>query len=251
MHILITNDDGVNSRLLHALCRAAAARGHRVTVSAPATQQSAKSHSFTIAEPVHVSPAQVEGSAAAWAVHGTPVDSCRLGLMALTDTPVDLVMSGVNDGYNAGLAVYVSGTVGAAREASFMGKPAMALSLQPGTPEETIAFFVDYAVRLGERLVNYPAPRQSVCNVNIPPVPVAQLKPPVVCGLSRSMYKDNYQRTVSPRNQSYYWLEPETPDDAPPAGSDIDLLRKGHLTITFLTLDGCEPLPYADFPIPY
>lgn len=251
MHILITNDDGINSPLLHALCRAAAARGHQITVSAPATQQSAKSHAFTITEPVHVSPASVEGAAAAWAVHGTPVDSCRIGLMALTNTPVDLVISGVNNGYNAGLAVFVSGTVGAAREAAFMNKPAMALSLQPGTPDETIAFFVDYAIRLGERLITYPAPRQSVCNVNVPPVLPAKLNPPTVCPINRNIYKDNYQCTVSPRSQRYYWLEPEAVDDAPDPGSDIDLLHKGHLTITFLSPDGCGTQGCENFPIPY
>ena len=54
MNILLTNDDGFDSQLLHMLCRAAAARGHRVTVSAPASQQSAKSHSFTLATPLIV-----------------------------------------------------------------------------------------------------------------------------------------------------------------------------------------------------
>lgn len=52
MNVLLANDDGIDSRLLAALCRAVAARGHHVTVCAPSGQQSAKAHSFTIFEPV-------------------------------------------------------------------------------------------------------------------------------------------------------------------------------------------------------
>lgn len=249
MHLLLTNDDGISSPLLHCLSRAAAGRGHRVTVSAPAAQQSAKSHAFTIAEPVLVRPAKVEGAEHAWAVYGTPVDSCRLGLMALAEEPVDVVLSGINYGYNTGLAVFVSGTVGAAREAAFAGKPAMALSLQPGTPEETVEFFADYAVRLAEKLAAYPAPHQAVCNVNVPPLPVSQLKPARVCPISRNLYKDYYERINSPRGDMYFFLAPEQPDDAPTPNSDIALLAQGHLTITFLTPDACSQQAFEDFPV--
>lgn len=248
MHLLLTNDDGIRSGLLHVVSKAAAARGHRVTVSAPATQQSAKSHGFTVASPLLVRRAEVPGAQAAWAVEGTPVDSCRLGMMALADAPVELVISGINYGYNAGLAVYVSGTVGAAREAAFVRKPAIALSLEPGTPEETITYFADFAIRAAEKLAHYPAPDQAVCNINVPPVPMAALKPAVVCPLSRNIYKDEYERRKSPRGDTYFWLAPVIPDDHPTPGSDLDLLAKGHITITFLTPEGCNQADYADFP---
>ena len=104
MNILLVNDDGIDSPYLALLCRAAAARGHRVTVCAPSTQQSAKSHSFTIFTPVTVHPREVEGACAAWAVDGTPVDCVRLGLLSLCGDGVDLVLSGINDGFNTGLA---------------------------------------------------------------------------------------------------------------------------------------------------
>lgn len=135
MHILLVNDDGISSEALQLQCRAFAARGHRVTVCAPSSQQSAKSHCFTIATPVTVHEMQFEGADSAWAVDGTPVDCTRLGLMSICESdPVDLVVSGINYGYNAGLAVYVSGTVGAAREAAFQLCPALALSMGVGTP---------------------------------------------------------------------------------------------------------------------
>lgn len=250
MHLLLVNDDGISSRLLHVLCRAAAARGHHVTVSAPATQQSAKSHSFTVSAPLMVRRAQMEGADAAWAVEGSPVDSCRLGVMALADAPIDVVVSGINDGYNAGLATFVSGTVGAAREAAFQGLKALALSMEPGTPEETLCFFADYGIRLAERLASYDAPYQAVCNVNVPPIPLAEVKPAVMCPLSRNIYKDEYEHRISPRGTEYYWLAPVIPDEHPTPGSDLDWLAKGHIAVTFLTPEGCDQTRYADFPLP-
>ena len=247
MNILLVNDDGIDSPFLALLCRAAAARGHHVTVVAPATQQSAKSHCFTIDRPLCAYPRQVEGAAAAWAVDGTPVDCCRVGLMRLCAQRPDLVLSGINLGYNTGLATFVSGTVGAAREAAFQGVPAMAVSGEPRTPQETLAFFADWAVALGERLIHYPAPELSVCNLNVPPVPLHQLKEPRMCPITRNIYKDNYEQRVSPRGQVYFWLYPEEQDDHPTPGSDLDLLQQGHITCTFLTPDdGCDQQKYAD-----
>lgn len=246
MHILLVNDDGIDSPALLVLCRAAAARGHRVTVCAPSAQQSAKGHSFTVFTPVTVHPRDMEGAAAAWAVDGTPVDCTRLGLLSLCEETVDLVISGVNVGYNAGLAIYVSGTVGAAREASFMRKPAMAVSMQAGTPEETLRFFADWAVALGERLVDYPFPDQAVCNINVPAVPVYELQPPVMCPISREPWIDGYERRESPRGGTYFWLLPESFDAQHTPGSDMDYLCRRHITCTFLTPEGCDQEKYKD-----
>ena len=241
MNILLVNDDGIDSPYLALLCRAAAARGHRVTVCAPSTQQSAKAHSFTVFTPVTVHPREMEGACAAWAVDGTPVDCTRLGLLSLCEDGVDLVLSGINDGFNAGLSVYVSGTVGAAREAAFARKPAMAVSMQAGTPPETRAFFADWAVALGERLVDYPVPDQAVCSVNVPAVPVHQLKPPVMCPISREHWEDGYER----RGGAYFWLMPETFSIPPTPGSDMDCLSRGHITCTLLTPEGCRQEDYT------
>ena len=248
MHILLVNDDGFDSGNLSLLCREAAARGHKVTVCAPQTQQSAKSHSFTLHTPLLAQPRQMEGAHSAWAIAGTPVDCCRIGMMQLCGERPDLVISGVNYGYNVGLAVYVSGTVGAAREAAFQGIPAMSVSAEPHTPDETLRFFVQWAVALGERLVSYPRPELSVCNVNVPPVPMHELKEPRMCRISRNIYKDDYVRRLSPRGDTYFWLTPEIQDEHPTPLSDLDMLHKGHISCTFLTPDdGCDQQQYADF----
>lgn len=247
MHILLTNDDGISSQNLAVLCAAAAARAHRVTVSAPSNQQSARSHAFTLSEPLSVRPASMPGAAKAWAVGGTPVDSCRLGIMNLAEGRPDLVISGINEGYNTGTAVYVSGTVGAAREAAFQGIPAIAASLEVGAPEETLRWFADWVVVLGEQLMVQGMLPRSVCSVNCPPLPLAQLKPPVLCPLNPQIYRDGYEERVNPRGGRYFWLGPELPQEEPVPGTDVALLREGHVTVTFLCPAMGAGVPIKDF----
>lgn len=247
MHILLVNDDGIQSPELRLLARTAKARGHHVTVCAPSRQQSAKSHCFTIAEPLMIHANVMEGADAAWAVDGTPVDCTRLGLMELADVPVDLVISGINQGYNVGLATYVSGTVGAAREAAFQGVKAMAVSAEPSTPASTMALVTEWVLTLAEQVASVDLPRLSVVNVNVPPVEVHELQPPRLCPINCRIYRDHYERRESPRGGSYFWLHPVEEDPAPEEGSDCDLLAKGHITVSVIAVDGgctkgCEAL---------
>ena len=234
MNLLLVNDDGFDSPLLGLLAKTAAGRGHRVWVAAPDRQQSAKSHAFTVAEPLLVRPAQMAGAEAAWRVCGTPVDCARIGLMELA-REAELVISGINNGFNIGLATYVSGTVGAAREAAFIRNRALAVSLAVGAPEETAAFLADYAVRAAEALRDARLPEMSVLSINAPALPPRQLKEPRLCPLTSHHYRDSYERRVSPRGDLYFWLGPEQMDDHPDEGSDLALLEEGHVTCTLLT----------------
>lgn len=170
MHFLIVNDDGINSPFLPILTQAVKRAGHRVTVCVPATQQSAKAHAFSIEQPILAEKREVPDADEAWAIFGTPVDSCRIGAMNLAPD-ADAVISGINLGYNVGMSVYVSGTVGAAREATFLHKPGIAVSAEKQTPHDTLAYLSDWAVEMAEKLVTRGAPELTVCNLNAPPIP--------------------------------------------------------------------------------
>lgn len=101
-----------------ALMEAALKRGHRVSMCAPSGQMSAASHRITLSDPLYVKdyPLNWE-NAEGFAITGTPADCVRLAFLGgLVAESVDGVISGINNGYNAGLATYYSGTVGAARE---------------------------------------------------------------------------------------------------------------------------------------
>ena len=246
MNILLVNDDGINSPHLALICRTASARGHHVTVCAPSTQQSGKAHSFTIFSPVTVHSVQIEGADAAYAVDGTPVDCARLGFMQLCGQQPDIVISGMNYGYNTGLATYVSGTVGAAREAAFHHLKAMAVSMHEETPAATQAFFAEWVITLAERYVQYDAPPMAVLNVNVPPVDVMNIKEPTLCQINDTVYVDGYERRESPRGGMYFWLTKLELGVDPTPGSDDDLLNKGHITCTLITPHPCRQDDYAD-----
>ena len=244
MHFLIVNDDGINSPFLPILTQAVKRAGHRVTVCVPATQQSAKAHAFSIEQPIWRRSAKCpmrmkRGN------FGTPVDSCRIGAMNLAPD-ADAVISGINLGYNVGMSVYVSGTVGAAREATFLHKPGIAVSAEKQTPHDTLAYLSDWAVEMAEKLVTRGAPELTVCNLNAPPIPRAELKSQVLCPLNRAGYRDSYEQRISPRKQTYFWLSPMK-QDPPLPGSDQAYLDAGHPTCTFLTIDGQSQEEFADW----
>ena len=242
MHFLIVNDDGINSPFLPILTQAVKRAGHRVTVCVPATQQSAKAHAFSIEQPILAEKREVPDADEAWAIFGTPVDSCRIGAMNLAPD-ADAVISGINLGYNVGMSVYVSGTVGAAREATFLHKPGIAVSAEKQTPHDTLAYLSDWAVEMAEKLVTRGAPELTVCNLNAPPIPRAELKSQVLC---RAGYRDSYEQRISPRKQTYFWLSPMK-QDPPLPGSDQAYLDAGHPTCTFLTIDGLSQEEFADW----
>lgn len=250
MRILLVNDDGFDSPLLAVLCRACSERGHKVLVSAPDTQQSARSHAFTLTTPILCHEAQMEGADRAFRIEGTPVDSARVGFMSLAEEPVDLVISGINRGYNMGLATFVSGTVGAAREAAFHGLPAMAVSVHESASAETAMMFARYCVRMGEKLVQTEMPEQSVCNINCPALPWSEIREPRICRMERHVYLDAYVGQTTPRGIRCFWLEGEQVKPELDSGSDESLLREGHLTVTILAPEGCDQSRFTSFPLP-
>src|SRR5689334_14701431 len=132
MHILLTNDDGVYAPGLRAL-RAELKKLGRVTVVAPAGEQSAVGHSITLLTPLLVQEVLDEhNQPMGWAVEGRPADCVKLALMELLPEPPDLVVSGLNAGSNSGINVLYSGTVAAAIEGAFFRQTSIACSQESG-----------------------------------------------------------------------------------------------------------------------
>ena len=236
MHILVTNDDGIHSVGIRSLAQAAIRRGHRVTITAPSNQCSANSQHITLTEPLLVHQVPWEG-AEAFSLNGTPTDCARLAPF-ISDTPFDFCLSGVNNGENAGSAVYYSGTVAAAREAAMCYIPAMAVSIMPGADEEMRTHLSDLAVRIAEEMQGKKLPRFALVNLNAPAIAPKDLKPLKICPLCQAYYLDGYEKRVSPLGQTYFWLKANdtsgVPMEEPEEGSDYYFLRHGHPTLTFL-----------------
>lgn len=164
-NILVSNDDGIHSPGLRRLVEAASRFG-RVWVSAPASQCSGMSHKLTIFDPIPVEqvefPVPVE---AAWKIGGTPADCVKMAITALMPVTPDLVLSGINKGYNGGHDIAYSGTVGAAMEALINEVPAIAFS----NDSDNHSFVSDATLEsVLEALLARPASLTEIWNVNFP-----------------------------------------------------------------------------------
>ena len=129
MRILITNDDGLQASQLLPLIKWWQRHGE-VTVFVPKVEQSGKSHSFQIQAPFEVKQVELEPGITVWSVDSTPADCVRIAVLGM-GMQFDLVVSGVNRGFNMGADVMYSGTVAAASEAVNLGMNALALSTNP------------------------------------------------------------------------------------------------------------------------
>ncbi len=235
MHIVLTNDDGIQAPGLRALYHGLLDAGHRVTVIAPVTEQSAVGHAITFVIPLRVKTFD-EQNFKGLGVHGTPVDCMKLGLTSLVADKPDLILSGINAGANIGPDILYSGTVAAATEAAHMGYHSMALSFDSFQPEnlyEQAAF----AAELIERIPWKHLPPRCVLNLNFPNLPMTETKGLKVCEQTDAVWKDWYEEAKDPRGNTYWWLNGEIPAQGVAPDSDHALLGEGYITLTPLRFE--------------
>ncbi len=233
MYILITNDDGFRSEGIKALAKEATNRGHSVIVSAPAFEQSAKSHSITLGHPLISKKRPSESGVTVYSVLGTPVDAVRIGL-EVSDKPYDFCVSGINNGFNSGPAVYYSGTVAAAREAAMNGIPALAVSIDVGADQTMLENAAKLSFDVMEKLQGETIQRGVYASINLPAVPAKDLKALTLCETAFLYFEDRYERRQSPKGTDYYWLKGDLNWQEAQEGTDIYFLERGYPTLCFL-----------------
>ena len=176
--VLVTNDDGIDAHGLRVLVEALSKHAD-VYVVAPAGQQSGKSHSITFLREVTPRERDVKGAVAAWVLDGTPADCVMWAIDYLENeegvTP-DFVISGINLGFNTGLAAYYSGTVAGAREGAINGIRSIALSV--GGDDAMNAKYFDYLVGLLPQLMEMSKQIDpgTILSVNAPDIPSWEIK---------------------------------------------------------------------------
>jgi len=239
MHILITNDDGVNAPGLLALVQALAPLG-RLTVLAPDHNWSASGHVKTLHRPLRVKETHLADGTPALASDGAPSDCVALVMMGLLEEKVDLVVSGINPNGNLGHDVTYSGTVTAAMEAAIAGLPAVAVSVDP---PEGLEGPLDYSTAAGvarqvvEQVIQHGLPRDVFLNINVPYLPAAELKGFLVTRMGLRIYRDALIKRLDPRGRPYYWIGGDMPTGVPEEGTDIGALAAGYASITPMHLD--------------
>jgi len=237
MRILLTNDDGICARGLEALRDAVADLGE-VIIVAPENEMSATAHSITMTQPLRTKEVHRNGSLWGIAVSGTPADAAKLALATLLVPKPDLVISGINQGVNTGLAAIYSGTVSAAAEGAFVGVPSMAVSLASRHHEDFMPA-ARIARALAERMLDNGAwlPKFSMLNVNVPPLPLSSMKGIRVTRQGMGGYRDGYERRQDPRGMPYYWLDGAGFVIEKDEQADDHAVLDGYVTVTPLRFD--------------
>ena len=163
--ILITNDDGIDADGIYRLAVIAKQFGE-VTVVAPDSQRSAASHHCLFSKALTLKEYDMGiPGIKAYSLDGTPADCVRAGILGLKDIKFDIVLSGINNGYNIASDIQYSGTVGAALEAAFQGVNAIAVSQGSLENSDVIEH---YLPSLLEEYMEKPLPNNQVWNINFP-----------------------------------------------------------------------------------
>ena len=224
MKFLLTNDDGIDAPGIAALGRAIA--GEKVIV-APKHQMSECGHRFTVRSPIEVE----QRAEQAYAVDGTPADCARLGLSQFAKD-ADWVLSGVNAGGNLGVDIYTSGTVAAVREATILGKPAIAFSHFIRRPLEIDWDLVTHwTTKIFVELVNQELKENHFWNVNLPHLVTGQTPKIIYCKRSTDAMEVLYKKV----GETYQYAGSYV-DRPRSKNTDIDICFSGDIAITQISI---------------
>lgn len=231
MRILLSNDDGYFAPGLAALAEALCEVGD-VVVVAPEQNRSGASNSLTLDRPLFLKKA----ANGFYYVNGTPTDCVHLAVTGMLDTLPDIIVSGVNLGANMGDDTIYSGTVAAATEGYLLGIPSIAVSLT-SFEGKNFSTAGRVARELVERFSRQPVWDPILLNVNVPDIPYSQLNGHEVTRLGRRHKAEPVVKTVSPRNETLYWIGAAgAAADAGP-GTDFNAIERGCVSITPLQID--------------
>jgi len=234
-HLLITNDDGITSPGLLALKDACAEVGE-VTVLAPDHNWSASGHVKTMHKPLRVEEVTLADVTPALATTGAPSDAVALAFMGLVESPIDLVVSGINPGANLGHDVTYSGTVTAAMEGAIAGVPAIAVSLN-ALDNDDFSVAARFTAGLARQVLEQGLPEGMLLNVNVPPLPAEEIAGVLITRMGLRIYRDELIRRVDPRGHPYYWIGGRPPTGVEEEGTDIWAVANSYISVTPIQLD--------------
>lgn len=231
MHVLVSNDDGYQAPGIVLLARALAEHV-QVTVVAPNRNRSGASNSLTLDRPLRINTAD-NGFIY---LDGTPTDCVHVAITGLLENEPDMVISGINSGANLGDDVLYSGTVAAAMEGRFLGKPALAISLAAAKPIHYEAA-ARVAVRLVRSLDAHPLPSDFILNVNVPDRPWDELAGFQTTRLGFRHKAEPVIKTHDPRGRPIYWVGSAGPEQDAGPGTDFYAVNHGQVSVTPIQVD--------------
>ena len=231
MRILLTNDDGVDAPGLEVLEKIARELSDDVWIVAPDTDRSGSSHSLSLGRPLHTRVVRER----VWSVSGTPTDCVIMGVRHLIQEPVDLILSGVNEGQNIGNYIHYSGTVAGAIEGTFLGIRSVALSQACSFRDNEIHWetSLSHAPELLRRLLSIDFPPDTFASVNFPHCDSSS-----VCGVSVVGHgRYTHGLGIEEDTSNNYWIRFMGDSPVCDSPTDISALSDNRISVTPVRLD--------------
>lgn len=236
--ILISNDDGIHAKGLHALIGMLSPLGNLFVV-APDRARSGASCSITSGYPIKQTLVRSEDGLTMYSCTGTPVDCVKLALDQMLGRQPDLIVGGINHGNNATINIHYSGTVGIAIEGTLHGIPSIAYSLDNQSADADFTPLTSYIRRITSMVLEKGLPFGSCLNVNFPSAQA--FAGTRICRMAYSSWIDEYTLCNHPHGEHYYWLGGECVNDEPDE-SDTDswALERDFIAITPIKVDATD-----------
>jgi 5'/3'-nucleotidase len=227
--ILVTNDDGVHSEGIHALAAALRPLG-QVIVAAPHIEASAIGHALTLRRPLRLE--QLRDGV--YEIDGTPTDCVNIAITKIFGTMPDLVVSGINKGYNIGDDVTYSGTVSGALEGALLGVPSIAVSLARSSGQYDFSHAASAAAAIAALVLREGLAPRTFLSLNVPAGKPKGFKLTVQGKRNHVTIVDE---RIDPRGKPYYWIEEGENAWEPHDRSDFQAVCDGYVSVTPLQPD--------------
>jgi len=228
--ILVTNDDSVNAKGIHALVEVAKQFGE-VVVVAPDKPQSGMGHAITIHDPLRLRKTTLFENTNAFACSGTPVDCVKLAIYEILHRKPDLILSGFNHGENSSTNVLYSGTMSAAIEGAMEGIPSIGFSLADYSPDADFESAKFYATKIVKEVLKSKMEKGICLNVNIPKLSFSEIKGIKVCSQAHAFWADRFEKRLDQFGQPYFWLTGEFSDLDKRPNTDLHALKHGFVSV--------------------
>jgi 5'-nucleotidase len=236
--ILIANDDSIYSKGIRVLTEIMSELGE-VVVVAPDTHQSGMGHAITLGEPLRVVKTNDFGDQVqSYKCSGTPADCVKIGKhQILKDRKIDLVVSGINHGSNASIAVLYSGTMSAAIEAAMEGIPAIGFSLCDFASDANFSHCHDYIIKICNQVLVHGLPKGLTLNVNFPAFSSMPLQGVKVVKQANAIFRERFEERKDPYGKPYYWMDGDLFNEDLNNNTDLDALAENYVSIVPIKYD--------------
>ncbi len=229
--ILVTNDDGITAKGIRHLMKLMSKVGD-VIVVAPNSPQSGMGHAITLEDPIRVNKVDIYEGIEAWECSGTPADCVKLAKNEIfKDRKIDLCVSGINHGSNAGINIIYSGTMSAAMEASLENIDSIGFSLLDFAMDATFSHADEFILKIVNSVLNKRLSGSKLLNVNIPKKTENEIKGIKICRQGKGNWEEKFIQGRDPRNRPYYWMSGQFINRDHAKDTDLWALSQNYISV--------------------